>query len=317
MSAQVSVIIPTYNRRAMVREAIDSVLAQCGASLELIVVDDGSTDGSAEELSRLYGAQNMMRVERTANRGPAAARNFGATLAQAALIAFLDSDDLWSAGKLSRQLDFMRAKPDCEISQTNEIWIRDGRRVNPGARHRKRSGDFFVESIRTCLISPSAVMMRTTFFKSVGGFDESMKAAEDYDLWLRILIDREVGLLDEPLVTRRAAHRDQLSSSVPAIDRYRILALTKLLAADGLAIERRRAVAEVLAEKCEIYARGLKRRGRIEQARFYAEVGSNAQAKWLSGPTEAIIKTVEIMRAMLARDDNRHDNATASGAHEA
>jgi glycosyltransferase involved in cell wall biosynthesis len=326
MSAQVSVIIPTYNRRAMVREAIDSVLANRGASFELIVVDDGSTDGSAEELSRLYCEREMVRVERTANRGPAAARNCGVALARAPLIAFIDSDDLWSAEKLSRHLDFMRANPECEISQTNEIWMRDGRRVNPGARHRKRSGDFFVESLRTCLISPSAVMMRTSLFKSIGGFDESMRAAEDYDLWLRILIDHEVGLLDEPLVTRRGGHRDQLSSSVSAIDRYRILALTKLLTADALANERRTAVADVLAEKCGIYAAGLKRRGRTEQARFYAEVGSNAHSKWLDGPANAIAKTIEgtvqTMRAMLARDDesqrrnSRHDDRTAS-AHEA
>jgi glycosyltransferase involved in cell wall biosynthesis len=310
MSAEVSVIVPTYNRRAMVCEAIDSVLANRGVCFELIVVDDGSTEGTAPELARRYGRDAKVRIERTANRGPAAARNVGVALANAPLIAFLDSDDLWSAGKLSRHLEYMQANPALDISQTNETWIRDGRRVNPGLRHRKRSGDFFAESLRTCLISPSAVMMRTALFNSVGGFDEGMRAAEDYDLWLRILIDHEVGLLDEPLVTRRGGRRDQLSSSVPAIDRYRILALAKLLASDALAADRRRGAAKAIAEKCRIYAAGLSKRGRIEQARFYAKTGANAETWWGDGPGQSIGKTVATMREMIVGDDSRDDDRT-------
>ena len=126
----------------------------------------------------------------------------------------------------------MREHPDCAISQTDEIWIRDGRRVNPGLRHLKRAGDIFIDSLQTCLISPSAVILKTDLFRALGGFDEDLAAAEDYDLWLRILVDHEAGLLDEPLVTRRAGHSDQLSSSIPAIDRFRVIALMKLLAND-------------------------------------------------------------------------------------
>jgi glycosyltransferase involved in cell wall biosynthesis len=274
MTPEVSIIIPTYNRRAMLLEAIDSVLAQSNQSFELIVVDDGSTDGTAEHLTRLGKA---VRVERIDHRGPAAARNRGVALARAPLIAFLDSDDLWAPTKLERQLAFMRANPDCAISQTNEIWIRNGRRVNPGLRHRKRAGDIFIDSLRTCLISMSAMMMRTELFRSLTGFDESMLAAEDYDLWLRILIDHEAGLLDEPLVTRRAGHPHQTSATTPALDRFRILALTKLLADDRLSPARRTAVVEVLVEKCRIYAGGLTRRGRIDQARLYESIVEQAQ----------------------------------------
>jgi len=274
MTPEVSIIIPTYNRRAMLLEAIDSVLAQSNQSFELIVVDDGSTDGTAEHLTRLGKA---VRVERIDHRGPAAARNRGVALARAPLIAFLDSDDLWAPTKLERQLAFMRANPDCAISQTNEIWIRNGRRVNPGLRHRKRAGDIFIDSLRTCLISMSATMMRTELFRSLTGIDESMLAAEDYDLWLRILIEHEAGLLDEPLVTRRAGHPDQTSATTPALDRFRILALTKLLADDRLSPARRTAVVEVLVEKCRIYAGGLTRRGRIDQARLYESIVEQAQ----------------------------------------
>jgi glycosyltransferase involved in cell wall biosynthesis len=274
VTPEISIIIPTYNRRAMLLEAIDSVLAQSTQSFELIVIDDGSTDGTAEQLMRLG---KTIRIERIDHRGPAAARNYGVAIARAPLIAFLDSDDLWAPSKLERQLAFMRTNPACAILQTNEIWIRNGRRVNPGVRHRKRAGDIFIDSLRTCLISMSATMMRTDLFRSLGGFDEIMAAAEDYDLWLRILVDHEAGLLHDPLVTRRGGHRDQTSATTPAIDRFRILALTKLLADGRLSPMRRTAVIEVLAEKCRIYAGGLARRNRIDQARLYERVAKQAQ----------------------------------------
>jgi len=305
MNPEVSVIIPTYNRRVMVREAIDSVLAQTAVAFELIVVDDGSSDGTGEDLARLSAEYaKTIRIERIANRGPAAARNRGVAIARAPLIAFLDSDDLWSPTKLERQVAFMRLNPGCEISQTNETWIRNGRRVNPGMRHRKRAGNFFVESLRTCLVSPSAVLMQMRLFDSIGGFDEDMTAAEDYDLWLRILIDHEVGLLDEPLVTRRAGHPDQLSAATPAIDRFRILALAKLLGDDLLSPEQRLATAEVLAEKCRIYAVGLARRSRIDQARLYEWVADQAGG-WQTRAAPQIGCAVEAMRSIL-RVDTTH-----------
>jgi glycosyltransferase involved in cell wall biosynthesis len=288
MTPEVSVIIPTYNRRAMLLEAIDSVFAQTTEAFELIVIDDGSTDSTAQHLKRLG---RTIRIERVEHRGPAAARNRGVELAQAPLIAFLDSDDLWAPTKLERQLAFMRANPDCAISQTDEIWIRNGRRVNPGMRHRKRAGDIFIDSLRTCLISMSATMMRTDLFRLLGGFDEIMMAAEDYDLWLRILIDHEAGLLNEPLVTRRGGHPDQTSATTPAIDRFRILALAKLLADDRLSPMRRAAVVEVLAEKSRIYAGGLTRRGRIDQARLYQGIADQAQ-NWRAAEIGCVIKSI-------------------------
>jgi glycosyltransferase involved in cell wall biosynthesis len=288
MTPEVSVIIPTYNRRAMLLEAINSALSQSLTAFELIVIDDGSTDGTGEHLKRL---RKTIRFERIEHSGPAAARNRGVALAGAPLIAFLDSDDLWAPTKLERQLVLMRANPGCAISQTDEVWVRNGRRVNPGVRHRKRAGDIFIDSLRTCLISMSATIMRTDLFRSLGGFDEIMTAAEDYDLWLRILIDHEAGLLDEPLVTRRGGHCDQTSATTPAIDRFRILALTKLLADDRLSPERRTAVIEVLAEKCRIYAGGLARRGRIDQARLYERIEDQAQ-NWRAAEIGCAIKSI-------------------------
>ncbi len=300
MIPEVSVVIPTYNRREMVAEAIASVLAQRDASFELIVVDDGSTDGTTEAIERaVEDAVAPIRVIQTENRGAAAARNIGVEAAQASLVAFLDSDDLWAPGKLARQLAYMRDHPEYEIAQCNELWIRNGRRVNPGLRHLKHAGDLFIESLRTCLISPSAVIMRTDLFRNMGGFDEGMAAAEDYDLWLRILLKHEVGLLDENLATRRAGHAGQLSAAVPAIDRFRILALAKLLANPELVGAHRLATAEVFAEKCRIYSKGLLRRQ--QDAAFFQEIAERALEKWAIGPDESLPNAICQVRSLSGR----------------
>jgi glycosyltransferase involved in cell wall biosynthesis len=299
MIPEVSVIIPTYNRRAMAREAVASVLAQRDANFELIVVDDGSTDGTSGLLSRL----THVTVERTDRRGPAAARNRGVACARAPLIAFLDSDDLWAPDKLARQLAFMREFPDCAISQTAEMWIRDGCRVNPGLRHLKRAGDIFLDSLQTCLISPSAVVLKTALFRTLGGFDEDLAAAEDYDLWLRILVDHEPGLLDEPLVTRRAGHADQLSSSIPAIDRFRVIALMKLLANHRLPDLRRTAAADVLVEKCRILAKGARRRRRTPESHLYETIAGAAE-RWRTAPDDSLLPMTSTLREMCGNDAN-------------
>ncbi|HEY2525432.1 MAG TPA: glycosyltransferase family 2 protein [Candidatus Binataceae bacterium] len=296
MTPETSVIIPTCNRRAMLREALASVAAQRGAIFEIIVVDDGSTDGTWEDLS--CGGDDI-RAVRTERRGPAAARNRGIAIARGALIAFLDSDDLWMAAKLARQSRFMRDNPDCAIAQTGETWMRGGRRVNPGRRHRKRAGDIFIDSLRTCLISPSAAILRRALFDEVGSFDEDMAACEDYDLWLRIVARHEAGLLDEPLTIRRAGHPGQLSATVAALDRFRILALAKLLGDGSLSAGRRAAAAEVMAEKCLVYGKGLARRGHHDAAAFFGDTARSALARWTHTPDAALEAARATMREML------------------
>ncbi|MGO9607894.1 MAG: glycosyltransferase family 2 protein [Candidatus Binataceae bacterium] len=302
MAPEVSAIIPAFNRRAMLIEAIESAFAQRDARFELIVVDDGSTDGTADAIGRMMPRSPVpMRIIRTENRGVAAARNAAARLSEAPLIAFLDSDDLWAPTKLARQLAYMSEHPESEISQCNELWMRDGRRVNPGLRHLKRAGDIFLDSLRTCLISPSAVIMRTSLFRSAGGFDETMLAAEDYDLWLRVLLTHQVGLLDEALVTRRAGHVAQLSASIPAIDRFRILALAKLLADADLAGTRRAATAEVLVEKCRIYAKGLRQRDRIDEAQFFDRLADTISETSDETSSRSISSLVPQIRQLVSR----------------
>ncbi|HXQ24016.1 MAG TPA: glycosyltransferase family A protein [Candidatus Acidoferrales bacterium] len=268
-----SVIIPTFNRRAMVCEAVVSVCAQKDAAYECIVVDDGSTDGSAEALEREFGAR--IRVVHSANRGVAAARNLGVAHSRGELLAFLDSDDLWLPGKLAAQVAFFAAHPEAQICQTDEIWMRHGVRVNPCAHHRKPSGDIFAASLRLCLVSPSAGMLRRRSFTRNGGFDEGLPACEDYDLWLRIARDTPVWLIDRPLVIKRGGHADQLSRRFWGMDRFRVAALVRLLAEGHLTAAQRIATIGVLGEKCAILVQGATRRGRLDEAERYRALAAD------------------------------------------
>jgi hypothetical protein len=117
-------------------------------------------------------------------------------------------------------------------------------------------------------------------------------------LWLRILVDHEVGLLDEALVTRRAGHADQLSSSIPAIDRFRVLALMKLLANDHLRNDRRAAVVDVLIEKCRILAQGAHRRGFASQSELWESV-AGAAADWIEGTDASLLENTRRMRELI------------------
>jgi glycosyltransferase involved in cell wall biosynthesis len=263
---RVSVIIPTYNRAAWAAEAVASVLAQSYGDFELLVVDDGSTDDTAAALAAFGGKFKLLRREES--RGVSAARNLGARRAAGDWLAFLDSDDLWLPDKLARQVAYMQAHPDLIISQTEEVWVRNGVRVNAPAPCRKMAGDIFLASLKRCLISPSAVLLHRRLFQDLGGFDENLPAAEDYDLWLRIAWRHPVGLVPEPLIIKRGGHADQLSRQW-GLDRFRIRALVKLLGEPGLPLHYKEAARRTLAEKCRIYAQGCAKRGKHSEANWY------------------------------------------------
>ena len=269
----VSVILPAFNRAWSLKSAIDSILAQDDANLEAIVVDDGSTDETPALLSA-YG--DHIRVIHQPNRGVSAARNAGIRAATGNLIALLDSDDSWLPGKIKAQVDFFAAHPDALICQTEETWIRNGVRVNPGRRHKKHRGMIFERSLPLCLISPSAVMLRRELLDEVGLFDERLPACEDYDLWLRITWKYPVYLIDEPLITKHGGHADQLSA-MPQLDRYRIQAIVKILRQGVLSADQTAAALKVLAQKCTIYATGCRKRGRLSEADDYDQLPNKWQ----------------------------------------
>jgi glycosyltransferase involved in cell wall biosynthesis len=264
----VSVIIPTYNRGWIVQEAIDSVLDQDFRDFELIVVDDGSDDNTREMLSA-YG--KAITILRQPNRGVSAARNRGIAEAAGQLIAFLDSDDLWLPGKLASQVKFFEENADAVVNQTQEIWVRNGVRVNPKKRHHKFSGMIFERSLALCLVSPSAVMIKKGLFDDVGLFDEQLPACEDYDLWLRISCRYPVHLIDHPLIIKRGGHDDQLSKAA-GLDKYRIQSLIKIIDSDLLTAQQYRAAVFSLKEKCDVYAGGCRKRGREEEAEHFTSL---------------------------------------------
>jgi len=261
----VSVIIPTYNRGWIVREAIDSVLAQDFTDFELIVIDDGSGDNTAEILET-YG--KGIKVLYQPNSGVSAARNRGIAEAAGRWIAFLDSDDLWLPRKLSTQVKFFMGNSGALINQTQEIWIRNGRRVNPGKRHHKFSGMIFERSLALCLVSPSAVMIEKSLFDTVGVFDERLPACEDYDLWLRISCRYPIHLIETPLIIKRGGHDDQLSKAA-GLDKYRIQSLVKIIESNLLLPRQYQAAISTLKEKCAVYAAGCRKRGREDEAKYF------------------------------------------------
>ena len=267
---KVSVIIPTYNRAAMLKEAVDSVLAQDYPNFELIVVDDGSTDSTPKILNTY---QDDVTVIRRNNLGVSSARNAGIRAASGQFIAFLDSDDLWLPQKLSNQVEFFNLNPEALICQTEEIWIRNSVRVNPKKRHKKVSGMIFEPSLELCLVSPSAVMMQRSLFETVGLFDESLPACEDYDLWLRISCRYPIHLIDTPLIIKRGGHVDQLSR-LPGLDKFRIQSIINIIESNLLSPVQFNAAVQALNEKCAIYAAGCRKRGRRDEATHYERLAS-------------------------------------------
>jgi glycosyltransferase involved in cell wall biosynthesis len=265
--AEVSVIIPTFNRAQRMARAITSVLYQTFTNYELIVVDDGSSDETSETLARFHSS--ITHLTHGMNTGVSAARNTGIKASGAPFIAFLDSDDYWLPNKLLEQVTFFENHPEAVACQTQELWIKNGRRVNPRTKHLKRGGDIFEASLRLCLVSPSAVMVRRSLFSEVGLFDETFPVCEDYDLWLRISCRYPIHLIDRNLVIKEGGAPDQLSRSLKGMDRFRIRSLTRLIKSGRLNGNQAEAAFKELAVKTEVYGRGCLKRGKMKEADYY------------------------------------------------
>ncbi len=263
---QISVIIPTYNRKHCLARAIDSVLTQTHLPLELIVVDDGSTDQTPAFIQECYPKVKLLQQ---AHQGVSAARNLGISQAQGEWIALLDSDDAWCPKKLERQWQALSAEPDYLICHCDEIWIRHGKRVNPMNKHQKYGGFIFQKCLEGCLISPSNVLIHQSIFQRVGLFNESLPACEDYDLWLKITAIFPVLYLEDPLSIRYGGHDDQLSKQYWGMDRFRIQSLQALIDARCLQASDQQAALAVLCRKISIYLTGAKKRGKQKDIHYY------------------------------------------------
>ncbi len=169
----ISVIIPTYNRVETLPRCLDSVLAQSLLANEILVVDDGSDDDTQSLIESRYP---QCRYIRQTNQGVSSARNLGVREARNDWIALLDSDDGWQPNKLERQQQALHKHPEYRLCHTQEIWIRNGVRVNSMKKHAKSGGRIFQRCLPLCVISPSAVLLKRSLLHEVGLFDISPPA---------------------------------------------------------------------------------------------------------------------------------------------
>jgi glycosyltransferase involved in cell wall biosynthesis len=268
----VSVIIPTFNRASLIDRAVSSVLSQTFHDYECIVVDDASDDGTHRLQLFTSPPPRLSYIRLAAHCGVSKARNAGVAASSGRWIAFLDSDDEWLPRKLEKQVQWHHEHPEYAISQTKEIWVRHGTRVNPPKTHEKKEGYIFEQSLKRCMVTPSSVMLTRALFLDTGGFDESLPACEDYDLWLRITCRLPVGLVDEHLLTRYGGHGDQLSATVAALDRFRIQSISGLLESKKLSPEQAHRAKAELSTKAAIVANGYKKRGNRGEYERYSEI---------------------------------------------
>jgi glycosyltransferase involved in cell wall biosynthesis len=262
----VSVIIPTYNRAHTLSRAIDSVLSQTLPPMEIIVIDDGSEDDTSRLMSKQYG---QCTYHYQANQGVSSARNLGIEMARGEWIALLDSDDRWLPKKLQLQLESLTRSPRYRLCHTEELWLRNGIRVNQMRKHKKSGGMIFQRCLALCVISPSSVLLHRTLFEDFGDFDTRLPACEDYDLWLRICASEEVLFINEPLIEKYGGHPDQLSRRHWGMDRFRVQAILNLIENHTLEQNDRLAAINILVKKCDILAHGAEKRGQDERAGYY------------------------------------------------
>ena len=197
--------------------------------------------------------QLLVRAE---NGGVSAARNCAIEAARGEWLAFLDSDDEWLPDKLQKQMAAL-GEAGLQICHSEEIWMRNGVRVNPHKHHQKYGGDIFLKALPLCVMSPSSIMIHRDVFARVGLFDETLPACEDYDLFLRITSRYEVLFLEEYLIVKYGGHADQLSHAYYAMDRFRVGAIDKLLRQmPDLRPDYRAAARAMLLKKARIVYKG-------------------------------------------------------------
>ena len=263
----ISVVIPTYNRIELLKRSIDSVINQTIKPSEIIIVDDGSNDGTEAMVKNKYDSLKLITQK---NKGASAARNSGIKASSGEWICFLDSDDEWKNDKLEKQITAATNNSDYKFFHSNEIWIKNGKRINQKKKHKKYGGDIFKKCLDMCRISPSSVLIEKNIFEEIGFFNENLVVCEDYELWLRICDKYEVFFIDEPLIFKYGGHQGQLSYSIDSIEYHRIKALEYLLST-GLSKENRDYTIQMLINKISIYLNGLIKRGKKHEIAVYEE----------------------------------------------
>ncbi len=245
----------------------------------------------------LFPEQQMQIIQLSENKGVSIARNTGIRAGQAPWLAFLDSDDEWLVGKLHQQMKWAIEHPRYPLIHTEELWIRKvipnryrkhtlqslsslGRkkrrsenpilaevgikpdwykRVNQKKKHQKKGGRVFIDNLDMCRISPSSTIVKRAFLNKVGLFREDFPVCEDYELWLRVSSQTEVGFIPTPLIIKYGGHSDQLSQKYKAMDEWRVRALASHLSNPFINTEEKQKLIDVLSKKCQILLNGYKK----------------------------------------------------------
>ncbi len=280
---QISVVIPVFNRPELLCRALESVARQTLSPYEIVVVDDGSSPPVDEKQSRIYPGIKIVRNEN--NSGVATARNRGIKCTSSEWIALLDSDDEWESSKLEKQSKYLQRFPNIRAIHTDEKWLRNNNEVKPPAYLNKSNHLLWERSLKHCLICPSSILLHRSIFDAIGFFDESLSVCEDYDFWLRLLLHKEIGLVDEKLVIKHGGHIGQLSTTTWGMDRYRLIALEKILLNPLLSLKHKHLVHQVLIEKCTILAQGSEKRQKLKEAETYRKMSEKYSALLNKKPT--------------------------------
>ena len=268
MNPLVDIVIPSYNRKNFLKQAVQSVQNQSYKNWNLFIVDDASTDGTANT----FYEENINTLTLKSNKGVSYARNYGIKQGKADWIAFLDSDDEWLPKKLEKQMEYAKNQPQYPLIHCNEIWLKKGKILNQKKKHTKQGGRIFIPSIKLCCISPSSVLIKRSLFKKIGLFREDFPVCEDYELWLRICSHYEVGFIEEPLVIKKGGHKDQLSTKYFAMDYWRIKALSPYMKDKNLSPEERREVKTALLFKCAILLKGYAKHNNFKNQKEVEEI---------------------------------------------
>ena len=291
----ISVVVPCHNAAPYVGATLRGILAQDGVVLEVVVVDDGSTDGSADLVAEEF---SQVRLIRQANAGVASARNAGIRAASHEWVAFCDADDLWLPGKLAAQWALLKAHPEARMAYTawqvwhssaaqpEAAWLDELNRDAADAhRWQGPSGWMYPELLVDCVVWTSTVLARRELLTALGGFDESMAVGEDYDLWLRASRVTPILRVPRPLAlyrmhaanttrrTPRANHKGEVMQR--ALDRW------GYAGPDGRHADRR-AVAAGLARSWSDFAGAQLSSGNAQAARHAALQAVRAHpGRWL------------------------------------
>jgi len=260
---KISVIIPTYNRAYLLKRSIESVLNQTYGELELIIIDDGSTDNT-NEVVQSYLEDERVRLYQISNSGVSKARNYGVSKSTGSWIGFLDSDDQWHNNKLEEQVKFIDQNPQFKIIHAHENWVRNDKQVKIPKRYRKSGGDIFIRSLDQCMISPSVALISTELFQHYEGFREDFIVCEDYDLWLKITSENEVGFIDSVLCTKYGGHEDQLSMKYFAMDYYRVKSMNWILKNRVLEKQKKLALVEMIIMKGSVLITGYRKHDNLK-----------------------------------------------------